>query len=190
MAIEHMLAIQTSSIKCFPYGCFITKVFQFYVLNLVGVGDLIGAGKIYNKHTFKRIGFEKNEKGMLVRSGQDESDENNEDDKGNEGQEPMNINEEESKTEPEEESYREEMRQKKRQERVEEGSSSRSMTQIMDMIASLQASINSQEQKMHKRSLKGYLQRSKISLKTTRVYEDEVIKLNILKIRRIVRDIL
>ncbi|KAI5682028.1 hypothetical protein M9H77_03256 [Catharanthus roseus] len=75
MAIEHMLATQTSSTKCLPYGCFLTKVFQYFVLNLVGVGDPIGAGKIYNKHTFKKIGIEKNEEGMLVRGGQDESDE-------------------------------------------------------------------------------------------------------------------
>ncbi|KAI5682130.1 hypothetical protein M9H77_03358 [Catharanthus roseus] len=35
-----------------------------------------------------------------------------------------------------------------------------------------------EEQKMHKKSLKGNLQRSKRSLKTTKVYEDEVIKMN------------
>ncbi|KAI5668018.1 hypothetical protein M9H77_17871 [Catharanthus roseus] len=46
------------------------------------------------------------------------------------------------------------------------------------------------EQKMPKRSFKGNLQRSKRSLKTTRIYEDEVIKLNTLKTRRIVRCIL
>ncbi|KAI5652385.1 hypothetical protein M9H77_29572 [Catharanthus roseus] len=40
------------------------------------------------------------------------------------------------------------------------------------------------------RSLKGNLQRNKRSLKTTRDYEDEVIKLNTLKTRIIVRDIL
>ncbi|KAI5661906.1 hypothetical protein M9H77_21229 [Catharanthus roseus] len=41
---------------------------------------------------------------------------------------------------------------------------------------------------MHKRSLKDNLQRSKMSLKTTRAYEDDVIKLNTLKIRRLVRE--
>ncbi|KAI5649766.1 hypothetical protein M9H77_35771 [Catharanthus roseus] len=41
---------------------------------------------------------------------------------------------------------------------------------------------------MHKRNLKGNLQRSKRSLKTTRVYEDQVIKLKTLKTRRMVRD--
>ncbi|KAI5657081.1 hypothetical protein M9H77_25874 [Catharanthus roseus] len=46
------------------------------------------------------------------------------------------------------------------------------------------------ERNMHKRSLKGILHRSKRSLKTTRVYEDEVIKLNTLKTRRLVKDIL
>ncbi|KAI5654299.1 hypothetical protein M9H77_31486 [Catharanthus roseus] len=105
MAIEHMLATQTSSTKCLTYGCFLTKVFQSFVLNLVGVGDPIGAGKIYNNHTFKRMGFEKNEERMLVRGGQDESDE---DDEGNEEQEAMNVDEEESEEEPEEESYRKE----------------------------------------------------------------------------------
>ncbi|KAI5649754.1 hypothetical protein M9H77_35759 [Catharanthus roseus] len=43
---------------------------------------------------------------------------------------------------------------------------------------------------MHKRSFKGNLQRSKRSLKTTRVYEDEVMKLNTLMTRRLVRGIL
>ncbi|KAI5654170.1 hypothetical protein M9H77_31357 [Catharanthus roseus] len=139
MVIEHMLATQTSSTKCLPYGCFPTKVFQYFVLNLVGVGDHIGIGKIYNKHTFKRMGFSRNE-------------------------EAMNIDEEESEEEPKEETFRREMRQKKWQERVEE------------------------EQNMHKRSLKGNLQRRKRSLKTRRFYKDEVIKLKTLKTRRMVRD--
>ncbi|KAI5657441.1 hypothetical protein M9H77_26234 [Catharanthus roseus] len=125
MAIEHMLATQTSSTKCLPYGCFLTKIFQYFVLNLVGVGDPIGAEKIYNKYTFKGMRFERNEEVMLVRGGQDESNEDNKHDEGNEGQEEMNVDEE------------------KRPERVEEGSSSESMTQIIDMIASLQASMNS-----------------------------------------------
>ncbi|KAI5668406.1 hypothetical protein M9H77_18259 [Catharanthus roseus] len=42
-------------------------VFQYFVLNLVGVGDCISIGKIYNKHTFKRMGFSRNEEVMLVR---------------------------------------------------------------------------------------------------------------------------
>ncbi|KAI5662104.1 hypothetical protein M9H77_21427 [Catharanthus roseus] len=188
MAIEHMLANQMSSTKCLPYGCFLTKVFKYFVLNLVRVGDASGAGKIHNKHTFKRMGFAKNEEGMLVRGGQDDDDEEtDEDNEGNEGQEAINVDEEESEEEPEEETYRREMRQKKRQEQVEEDQSSRSMTQIMDMVAS---SKTVKEQTMNKRSVKGNLQRSKRSLKTTRVYEDEVIKLNTLKTRRIVRGIL
>ncbi|KAI5657235.1 hypothetical protein M9H77_26028 [Catharanthus roseus] len=189
MAIEHMLATQSSSTKCLPYSCFLTKIFQYFVLNLVGVSDPIGAGKIYSKHTFKRMGFEKNEKGMLVRGGHDKSDEDNEDDEGNEEQKAMDVDEEDSETELEEETHRREIRQKKIQERAKEGSSSGSMNQIMDMIVSLQASMN-KEQKMHKRSLKGNLHRSKRSYKTTIVYEDEVIKLNTLKTRRLVRGVL
>ncbi|KAI5669354.1 hypothetical protein M9H77_19207 [Catharanthus roseus] len=95
MAIKHMLATQSSSSKCLLYGCFLTKVFQYIVLNLVRVDDPIGAGKIYNKHTFKRMGFERNEEGMLVRGRQDESDEDNEDDKENKEQEAMNVDVEE-----------------------------------------------------------------------------------------------
>ncbi|KAI5661683.1 hypothetical protein M9H77_21006 [Catharanthus roseus] len=90
------------------------------------------------------------------------------------------------------------MRQKKRQERIEEGQPFGSMSQLMEMIASMQASTNSrfdaldgkilniQERVM--RSLKGNLQRSKRSLKTRTLYEDEVIKLKTLKTRRMVRD--
>ncbi|KAI5661780.1 hypothetical protein M9H77_21103 [Catharanthus roseus] len=195
-----MLATQSSSTKCLPYGCFLTKVFQYFILNLVGVGDPIGAGKIYNKYTFKRIGFERNEEGMLVRGGQDRSDEDSKDDEGDEEQEE-NLRKRLIKRE---------MRQNKRRERAEEGLSSGGVSQIMDMIASLQAFMNSyfdaldgcfealdgkvyniqerfyiEEQKMHKRSLNGNLHRSKISLKTTRVYEHEVVKLNTLKTRRL-----
>ncbi|KAI5663661.1 hypothetical protein M9H77_22984 [Catharanthus roseus] len=104
MAIEHMLAAQTSSTKYLSYGCFRTKVFQYFFLNLVGVGNHIGVGNIYNKCTFKKMGFSRNE----------------------------------------------------------------------------------EEQKMHKRSLKGNLQRNKRSLKTTRFYEDKVIKLKTLKTRRMI----
>ncbi|KAI5654579.1 hypothetical protein M9H77_31766 [Catharanthus roseus] len=101
MAIEHMLATQTSSTKCLSYGCFLTKI-----------GDPIRARNINNKHTFKRISFAKNEEGMLVRGGQDDDDERDEDDERNEGQEAMDIDEEESETEPEEDTYRREMRKK------------------------------------------------------------------------------
>ncbi|KAI5675634.1 hypothetical protein M9H77_06584 [Catharanthus roseus] len=176
------------------------------------VVDPIGVGKIYNKYTFKRMGFERNEEGMLVRGRQDESDEDNKDDEGDEEQEEINVEEEKSDEEPEEETHKREIRQKNRQERAEEGLSSGSMTTLMYKIASLQASVNSrfdaldghfdaldgcfealdgkfyiEEQKMHKRSLKGNLHRCKRSLKTISVYEDEVIKLHTLKTRRLVR---
>ncbi|KAI5668538.1 hypothetical protein M9H77_18391 [Catharanthus roseus] len=102
------------------------------------------------------------------------------------------------------------MRQKKRQERVEEGQSSGSISQLIEMIASMLASMNSrfdaldgkilniQERVMRnslvrrtkdaQKGLKGNLQRRKRSLKTTKLYEDEVIKLKTLKTRRMVRD--
>ncbi|KAI5649644.1 hypothetical protein M9H77_35649 [Catharanthus roseus] len=92
--LSDMEATQTSSTKCFPYGCFLTKVFQYFMLNLVGVGDHIGIGKIYNKRTFKGMGFSRNEEGMLVRGGQDDNDESGEDDEQNEEQEAMNVDEE------------------------------------------------------------------------------------------------
>ncbi|KAI5681799.1 hypothetical protein M9H77_03027 [Catharanthus roseus] len=111
MAIDHMLVTQMSSTKYLPYGCFLTKVFQYFVLYLVGVGDLIRARKIYNKHTFKRTDFAKNEEGMSVRGEQDDDDESVEDDEGMKGK--KNIDEEESEIEPEEETYRREMRQRK-----------------------------------------------------------------------------
>ncbi|KAI5654371.1 hypothetical protein M9H77_31558 [Catharanthus roseus] len=185
---------EISPTKCFPYGCILIKVFIYFVLSLVGVSDYIGVGKIYNRHTIKRMGFSRNEEGMLVEYGQDDNDESDEDDKGNEGQEAMNMDKEESKEELEVETFRREMRQKKRQERVEEGQVSGSMSQLMDMIASLQASMNSrfdaldgkisyiQERicKKNKRCTKGVsreiYKRSKRSLKTTRFYKDEVIK--------------
>ncbi|KAI5662975.1 hypothetical protein M9H77_22298 [Catharanthus roseus] len=130
-------ATQTSSTKCLPYGGFLTKIFQYFVLNLVGVSDHIGAGKIYNKHTFKKMGFEENEEGVLVKGGQDESDEDNEDVEGNEGQEAMNVVKEDSEIEPEEETHRKEIRQKKRQERAEEGSSSG--TEIEERVTRMEA---------------------------------------------------
>ncbi|KAI5677570.1 hypothetical protein M9H77_08520 [Catharanthus roseus] len=110
------------------------EVFQYFVLNFVRIGDHIGVGKIYNKRTFKIMGFSRNKKGMLVRGGQDDNDESDKDDEGNKGQEAMNADEEESEEEPEEETFRREMRQKKRQERAKEGQSSGSMSQLMEMI--------------------------------------------------------
>ncbi|KAI5677566.1 hypothetical protein M9H77_08516 [Catharanthus roseus] len=122
MAIEHMLATQTFSTKCLPYGCFLTKVFQYFMLNLVRIVDHIGIWKIYNKHTFKRMGFSRNEDGMLMRGGPENEDKSDEEEEENdEGQDTMNVDEEISEKELEEETFRREMRQKKRQERVEEG---------------------------------------------------------------------
>ncbi|KAI5671255.1 hypothetical protein M9H77_11619 [Catharanthus roseus] len=86
------------------------------------------------------MGFSRNEEGMLVRGGQEDNDESVEDDEENEGQEAMNVDEEEK------------------------------------------------DQKMHNRSLKGNVQRSKRSLKTTKLYEDKVIKVKTLKTRRMLRD--
>ncbi|KAI5654251.1 hypothetical protein M9H77_31438 [Catharanthus roseus] len=82
MPIEHMLATQTSSTKCLSYGCFLIKVFQYFMLNLVGLGDHISIGKIYNKHIFKRMGFSRNEEGTLVRGGQESDKGEEEEDEG------------------------------------------------------------------------------------------------------------
>ncbi|KAI5668177.1 hypothetical protein M9H77_18030 [Catharanthus roseus] len=81
-------------------------------------GDYIGIRKIYNKHTFKRMGFSRTDEGMLVRGGQEDDDESDEEE--DEGQDAINVDEEVSER-PEEETFRREMRQKKRQEKVEEG---------------------------------------------------------------------
>ncbi|KAI5652976.1 hypothetical protein M9H77_30163 [Catharanthus roseus] len=136
-------------------------IFQYFVLNLVRIGDHIGLEKIYNKHIFKRMGSSRNEEGMLVRGGQ-EDDDKEEDEEEDEGQDAMKVDKEVSEEEPEEETFRRKMKQKKRQERVKEGQSSG----------------------MHKRSLKDDLRRSKRPLKITRLYEDKVIKLKTLKTRR------
>ncbi|KAI5671132.1 hypothetical protein M9H77_11496 [Catharanthus roseus] len=116
VVIEHMLATQSSSTQCLPYGCFITKIFQHFAINLVGVGDNIGPGKIYNQNTFKRMGFERIDDGLLIRGGQQGSDDDDEEDNGDEeeGNEPESMDEEDSN----EEDIRREMRSKKRQERT------------------------------------------------------------------------
>ncbi|KAI5681738.1 hypothetical protein M9H77_02966 [Catharanthus roseus] len=101
-----------------------------YSLNEKFLRGMMTEIQIYNKHTFKRMGFSRNEEGMLVRGGQDDNDESDEDDEGNEGQEAMNVDEEESEEKPKQETFRREMRQK-------------NMSQLIDMIASLQASMNS-----------------------------------------------
>ncbi|KAI5653950.1 hypothetical protein M9H77_31137 [Catharanthus roseus] len=100
MAIEHMLATQSLPPSIFHM--------------LVGVGDHIGPGKIYNQHTLVRMG------------GQDNSDEEGD---YNDEQEEMNGSEEESGSKMEVERIRRETRRKKRQERMEEGSFSGIMNQ-------------------------------------------------------------
>ncbi|KAI5667679.1 hypothetical protein M9H77_17532 [Catharanthus roseus] len=110
----------------------------------VGVGDHIGPRKIYNQHTFKRMGFAKKEEGLFVRGGQNESGEDDEeDDDDDEKQEEINMDEEESDIEPEVETHRREIRQKKRQEKMEEGSSSVDMAQLMARIITMQSQLNS-----------------------------------------------
>ncbi|KAI5672225.1 hypothetical protein M9H77_12589 [Catharanthus roseus] len=104
---------------------FYTKNKKCFDLNLY-ICYHIGIGKIYNKHTLKRMGFSRNE----------EEEEDN-------GQDAMNIDEEISEEEHEEETFSREMGQKKRQERVEEGQSSGVMSQLMEMMSSMQASMNS-----------------------------------------------
>ncbi|KAI5671180.1 hypothetical protein M9H77_11544 [Catharanthus roseus] len=143
MAIEHMLATQSSSTKCLPYGCFITKIFQYFVINLVGVVDHVGPGKIYTQNTFKRMGFERNDDGLLIRGGQqgsDDDDDDAEEDNGDEeeGNEPESMDEEDTN----EEDIRREMRSKKGQERTEEGQSSVDTPLILDRIAVMQAQLD------------------------------------------------
>ncbi|KAI5666362.1 hypothetical protein M9H77_16215 [Catharanthus roseus] len=132
IAIEHMLATQFSSTKCLPYGCFIKKIFQHFEINLVGVGDHIGPGKIYKQNTFKRVGFERTDEGLFIRGGQQGSDDDDKEDNGDEeeGNEPESMDDEE-------EDIRRGMRSKKRQERMEKGQSSVDMTLILDRIAAI-----------------------------------------------------
>ncbi|KAI5663332.1 hypothetical protein M9H77_22655 [Catharanthus roseus] len=125
IAIEHMLATQSSSTKCLPYGCFLTKVFQHFKITFFGPNDHIKISKIYNQNTFKRMGFSRNEDGRLIRGGQEEVSENSEKGEEEEGNEP-----EESNSKTEVERIRKETRRKKRQKRTEEGSSSSSMNQF------------------------------------------------------------
>ncbi|KAI5663728.1 hypothetical protein M9H77_23051 [Catharanthus roseus] len=144
MAIEHMLATQSFSTKFLLYGCFITKIFQHFVINLVGVGDHIGPGKIYNQNTIKRMGFERNDDGLLIRSGQQGSDDDDDDDdeEDNGDEEEGNKLETMDEEDTNEEDIQREMRSKKRQERTEEGQSSVDMTLILDRIVVMQAQLN------------------------------------------------
>ncbi|KAI5670788.1 hypothetical protein M9H77_11152 [Catharanthus roseus] len=59
----------------------------------------IGHGKLYNQQPFKRMGFERYDKGGFIRGGQDQGDSEEED--NDEEQEEMHVNEEESDSETE-----------------------------------------------------------------------------------------
>ncbi|KAI5663598.1 hypothetical protein M9H77_22921 [Catharanthus roseus] len=107
IAREHMLTTQSSSTKCLPYGCFLTKVFQHFRITFFGPNDHIGIGKIYNQNTFKRMGFSRNEDGNLIRGGQDKDSENSKKEEEEKGNDP-----EESDSETEEERIRRETRKK------------------------------------------------------------------------------
>ncbi|KAI5676963.1 hypothetical protein M9H77_07913 [Catharanthus roseus] len=124
---EDGMHFYTKNKKCFDPNLYSEKrfeelftrgiVFQHFKITFFGPNDHIGIGKIYNKNTFKRMGFSSNEDVKLIRGGQEKDSENSK--KG----------EEEKGNEPEEK-------------RTEEGSFSGSMNQVMEMIASLQTSIN------------------------------------------------
>ncbi|KAI5653179.1 hypothetical protein M9H77_30366 [Catharanthus roseus] len=107
------VATQSSSTKYLSYGCFLTKIFHHFVLNLVGVG------------------------------GQNESDKDDEEEDDDGEQKEMNADKEESDTEPEVKTHRREIRQKKRQEKTKEGSSSVDMAQLMARIITMQPQLNS-----------------------------------------------
>ncbi|KAI5657576.1 hypothetical protein M9H77_26369 [Catharanthus roseus] len=149
MSIEHKLATQTSSKKCLSYGCF-----------LFGICDHIGIGKIYNKHTFKRMGFSRNEKGMLVRGGQEDDDESD--------QEEEEEEEEEGKIKGDEVSSKRKRRRQLRRCRFPGKKKGVS------------------KQKMHKRSLKDDLQRNKNCSRLQEFMKMKMIKLKTLKTRRMV----
>ncbi|KAI5650021.1 hypothetical protein M9H77_36026 [Catharanthus roseus] len=113
IVIEHMLATQYSSTNCLPYGYFLTKVFQHFKITFFGPNYHIGIGKIYNQNTFKRMGFSRNEDGRLIRGGQEEDSENSKKEEEDEGNEPENMD----KDETNEVEIQREMRSKRRQER-------------------------------------------------------------------------
>ncbi|KAI5657653.1 hypothetical protein M9H77_26446 [Catharanthus roseus] len=144
ITIEHMLATQSSSTKCLPCGCFITKIFQHFEINLVGVGDHIDPGKIYNQNTFKRIGFERTDEGLFIRGGQQGSDDDDDDQEDNGDEEGGNEPENMDKDETNEEDIRREMRSKRRQEKKEEGSSLVDIGQLMARIIVMQSQLNGQ----------------------------------------------
>ncbi|KAI5654529.1 hypothetical protein M9H77_31716 [Catharanthus roseus] len=138
-----------SSIAYASYTILIDQMFATWMLPYEDLSTFC----IYNKHTFKRMGFERNEEGLLVRGGQNESDEHDKED--DEEQEEMNVDEEESDPEPEVETHRKEIRKKKRQEKTEEGSSSVDMAQLMARIITMKPELNSRlddiDGKLHNR---------------------------------------
>ncbi|KAI5681098.1 hypothetical protein M9H77_02325 [Catharanthus roseus] len=99
IATEHMLATQSSSTKCFPYGYFLTKVFQHFKITFFGPNDHIGIGEIYNQNIFKRMGFSRNEDGGLIRGSQEKDSENSKEEEEDEGNEPKNMAKDETNEE-------------------------------------------------------------------------------------------
>ncbi|KAI5668056.1 hypothetical protein M9H77_17909 [Catharanthus roseus] len=79
IAIEHMLATQSSLTKCLPMVVFIPR--------------------IYNQNTFKMMGFSNNEEGKLIREGQEEDSENSKEEEEKEGNEAKNMDEDETNEE-------------------------------------------------------------------------------------------
>ncbi|KAI5663719.1 hypothetical protein M9H77_23042 [Catharanthus roseus] len=120
------------------------KIFQYFEINLVGVGDRIGPSKVYNQNSFKRMGCERTNEGLFIRGGQqgtdDDDDDDDDDDEEDNGDEEQS-NEPES-MDDEEEGIQREMRSKKRQERTEEGQSSINTALILDRIGAMQAQLN------------------------------------------------
>ncbi|KAI5664052.1 hypothetical protein M9H77_23375 [Catharanthus roseus] len=70
------------------------------IINLIGVGDHIGPGKIYNQNTFKRMGFERTNEGLFIRGGQQGSDDDDKEDNGDKekGNEPESMDDGEEDT--------------------------------------------------------------------------------------------
>ncbi|KAI5657244.1 hypothetical protein M9H77_26037 [Catharanthus roseus] len=82
MAIEHMLATQSSSTERLPYGCFLTKVFQYFEITFFRPNDHNGID------------------GELIRGGQEEESENSEEEEEEEeGNEPEGTDEDEKNVE-------------------------------------------------------------------------------------------
>ncbi|KAI5667024.1 hypothetical protein M9H77_16877 [Catharanthus roseus] len=184
MAIEYMLATQSSSTKCLLYGCIITKIFQHFMINLVGFGDQIDPSNIYNQNTFKRMGFARNDVGLLIRGGQQGSDDDDEEDNSDEeeGNEPESMDNEE-------EDIRREMRSKKRQERTEEGQFSVDTAQILDRISAMQAQLNDRLDDLNDKIVD--IQNGKQKILVTKQNEGEKIKpLKTLNTCVLVRDVL